>query len=448
MDNFLSEEKNDVKEIWQRIRKKDFSGNSGQAIKNSVYQFSTSLVSKIGSLIFTIILARLLLPELFGLYSLALSVILIFAVFSELGISSALVKYVSNELGKENKKLAESYLTYFRKIKLMLIFISIILLAIFSNFIANTLYQKPIFLALLAGIFYIIFIELVTFFESIFQAYNNFKKIFYKEILLQTLRISFVSVGVLLSLKYSLQSELILMIIILSLSLALFFCFIFMLFNKRKNKGETKLSSEEKKGINKFILATSVIAISGIFFSYIDKIMLGYFVGAEFIGYYTAAISLIGALSPLIGFSAIVLLPVFSRLKGNALENGFKKSIRLTFLISLTIFAITISFSYFIIWIIYGTEYILAANILRLLSPLIFTIPLIALYNSYFISQGKPAIINKFLIFSTLVNVTLNYFLISYLLTYGQLYAVYGAAIATIISQIIYLSGLVIGRKN
>jgi len=449
MDIF-EEEKNDFKEIWRRIRKKDFSGNSGQAIKNSVYQFSTSLISKFGSLIFTIILARLLLPELFGLYSLALSVILMFAVFSELGIGSALIKFVSSELGKGNEKTASAYLIYFTKIKIFFIFISVILLGIFANLIANIVYQKPIFLALLAGIFYILFIESVNFLESVFQTSNNFRKVFWKECLLQIFRVAFVLIVVILSLKYSLSQELTLMNIILGLTLAFLFSFFFLLFNLKKKifLNKEKLSQEQKKQSKKFLIFTSVIAVSGIFFSYIDKVMLGYFLEAEFVGYYTAAISFIGALSPIIGFASVALLPMFTKLKGKQLSLVLKKSAKLTIIISFAIFLITILSSYFIVLIIYGKEYLPSSDILKLLSPLIFTIPLISLYTSYLLSQNKPQIISKYLIISTLVNIILNYILISKLLVYGQIYSVYGAVIATIISQIVYLGGLGFSKKN
>jgi len=444
--NILEQEKNDFKEIWRRIRKKDFSGNTGQVIKNSIYQFSTSFVSKLGSLIFTIILARLLLPELFGLYSLALSVILMFAVFSELGIGSALIKFVSKANGNRNEKLASAYLNYFKKIKLFFILVSVILLAIFANFVANTIYQKPIFLALLAGVFYIVFIELVNFLESAFQASNNFKKIFYKEILLQILRITLVSIAVIFSLKYVLSQEITIMTVIIGLSIALFFSFIFLFFNldKKNFSNSASLSKEQKQEIKKFLISTSAIALSGIFFSYIDKIMLGYFAEAEFVGYYTAAVGFIGALSPLIGFASIALLPMFVKLKGKQLNLGLQKSIRITLLISLVAFSLTLIFSRFITLFIYGENYLLSVNILRLLSLLIFTMPLIGIYTSYFLSQSKPNVISKFLIISTLTNIILNYILISQLLTYGQIYAVYGATIATIISQFVYLFGLVI----
>ena len=447
--NFLNEEKNDFKEILRRIKNKDFSGNSGQAIKNSVYQFSTSLVSKLGSLIFTIILARLLLPELFGLYSLALSVIIVFAVFSELGIGLTLIKFISSELGRGNEKIASAYLIYFAKIKLFFILVSIIILGIFANLVANTIYQKPIFLALLAGIFYILFIELTGFLESTFQASNNFRKIFHKEILFQVLRIISVSTAVILSLKYSLEQNITLMNIILGLSFTFLFSFFFLLFGLKKKifASQEKLSTEQKRQIKKFLIFTSVIAVSGIFFSYIDKVMLGYFLEAEFVGYYTAAVSFIGALSPIVGFASVALLPMFTKLKGKQLSLGLKKSARLTIFISSIIFLVTLFSSYLIILIIYGKEYLPSIDILRLLSPLIFTIPLIALYTSYFLSQNKPQIISKYLIISTLINIILNYILISKLLVYGQIYSVYGAAIATIISQVVYLIGLIISRK-
>ena len=106
MANFLKRqiksEGNDIKDIWQRIKKRDFSGNTGLAIKNSIYQFSTNAFAKIGSLIFTIILARLLMPELFGLYSLTLSTILIFGAISELGVTQTMVRFVSKEFGEKS----------------------------------------------------------------------------------------------------------------------------------------------------------------------------------------------------------------------------------------------------------------------------------------------------------------------------------------------------------
>lgn len=451
MDTFLSEEKNDLKNIFQRIRKKDFSGNTGLAIKNSIYNFSTTLISKFGSLIFTVIIARLLMPELFGFYNLALSTILIFAAISELGINQSIVRFVSHSLGKNKKTKAKDYLIYFAKIKFILCFISIILLLIFSKFIAETYYQKPIFLALLAGIFYIIFTQITNYFISVLNSFNNFKSILFKEIIFQFSRIIFVPLAVVYAIKLSLSNETILFYVILALSISYFLTGVYLFFITKKKlyfqpKGSKILSKEEKKDANRFVILTAVIVLSGVFFGNIDKVMLGRFIAGEFIGYYQAAFSLVCALSSL-GMFGAVLLPIFSRMKNKDMDKAMKKITRIVFLTSLVFFALTFIFSTLAVRIIYGGDYFPAANILKLFSILILIIPMINIYLPYFMSQNKPEVIAKSLGISTIINIILNYILIKTLLPYGQLSAVYGATIATIISQGIYL-GILIFRKR
>ncbi|MEX0932613.1 MAG: oligosaccharide flippase family protein [Candidatus Pacearchaeota archaeon] len=452
--NLVKKEENDFIGIWRRIKTRDFSGNTGLAVKNSVYQFSTQSIAKIGSLIFTVILARLLMPELFGLYSLALATIIIFGTISELGIGQTIIRFVSKEIGKGKNGKVKSYLIYLGKIKIYLVLISSILLLISSKYIANSFYQKPIFLALLAGALYLISIQAVAFFQSALMASNSFKGIFQKEILYQTLRVILVPLAVVFALKYSLESEMILMMIILALALSLLITSIFLSINTKriyasKFKTNQKLLSKNQKSItNRFLLATAVLALSGTFFANIDRVMLGKFVEAEFIGYYSAAFTLIGALIPILAVAAIVLLPIFSRIKGKELENGFKKALRITFVFSFFAFIATISLAYFVILIIFGKEFLPSTNILRVLSLLLFVIPSIAIYQSYYLSQGKPKIVTKFLMIALVINIILNYVFITSLLPYGNLAAAQGAAIATIISQFFYLGGLVWRRKN
>ena len=447
------QDERDLKEIWRRVKKRDFSGNTGLVIKNSIYQLSTQIIAKIGALIFTIILARLLMPELFGLYNLALSTILVFVAFSQLGLSQAIVTFISKELGKKGKKTL-SYLIYFGKIKASLVLASAIFLLTLSGFIANNFYQKPIFLALLAGSLYIIFVQAVSFLQYLAQASNSFKGVLQKEIVFQVLRVILVPLIIILSINHSISDEKTLMLVILSLALSLFLTSIFLFFDinkiyfkkyKEKNK---KLSKNQKKSVNKFVIATAVLALSGLFFNYIDKIMLGRFVEAEFIGYYTAAFSLVGALIPIVSFSAIVLLPIFSRLKGKRLERGFKKSMKLTLGLSIVLFMIVLLIAPQAISLIYGGEYTLSIGILRILSLLLVILPLTGIYTTYFVSNKKPQTVAKLLIFTTMLNIVLNYLLITYLVRYGDLSAVYGVSTATLISQGVLLVGLILKRKN
>ena len=123
MGKLTDEGVRDFKEIWRRIRRGDFSGNIGLVIKNSIYLFSSNLIAKLGSFIFIIILARMLMPELFGLYSLSLSIILIFSGMADLGIGVTLLRFVSRELGRKNNEKAMAYIDYLARIKFILVFL-------------------------------------------------------------------------------------------------------------------------------------------------------------------------------------------------------------------------------------------------------------------------------------------------------------------------------------
>lgn len=438
--------------LINQFARRDFQGYTGLAMKNSGYQFATTLVSKVGSIIFTIILARILMPELFGLYSLALATIIMVSSFFELGIPTVMIQKVSKSLSKKENSKAKAYFKYLLKVKIIFVFISIIFILLASSFLANDYYNKPIFLALLAGAFYILSTGFIGFFTSLLQSINNFKVIFYQEFLLQVLRIIATPLITLYALKNFLSGDLTLFFIIISLAVANLISLLFLLLisSKKidflKSKSE-KLKEREKKETNRFLILISTTALSGMFFSYIDIFMLGHFVSGEFIGYYQAALSIIGSIFPLIPLAA-VLFPIFSRIEGDQLERGFKKSLYITALISVALFILLFLLSPFLIKIIFGDEYLLAVPLLRILSLLMIITPSITIYYNYFIAIGKPGITTKSLIISTLLNIVLNYFLISYFLNYSQFYAVIGASIGTIISRYFYFFVLLISKRR
>ncbi|MEK6823606.1 MAG: oligosaccharide flippase family protein [Nanoarchaeota archaeon] len=439
----IKEGEKDIKEIYKRFWKRDFSGNTGQAIKNGTYNFSTTIVQKIGAIFFTIIIARLLMPELFGLYSLALATIGIFAVISDLGISSTLIRFLSKELVK-NKPNPKGYYNYLLKIKFLLILFASLTLILSAYWVSNIYYDKPLFYALLAGGLYIFITGFLGFFESIYQSFNNFKKSLIKESIYQALRLVFIPLIIIFSLKFS--NEILLLNILLGLSFCYLIALIFLFFKKPILLGK-ELNKKQKGQVNRFILPLTATALAGVFFANIDKIMLGHFVSAEFIGYYTVAFSLIVAVMGFLSFSG-ALFPIFSRLGGKELERGLRKSIKIVLPASFIIILITLIFSPLIIKIIYGAQYSLSINILRLFLPLIISEPIAAIYTNYYVSKGKTKLIAKLLISTALLNIILNYILIIALLPRGNLAAVFGAVIATVISRYVFLLGLIIFKRK
>lgn len=440
----IRREENDIKDVFNRLIHRNFRGNIGQAIKNSSYFFSSTLVAKIGSFIFTVILARLLMPELFGLYGLALSTILIFMSFSSSGIGGTLVKFVSKELYINKKKKAKAYAVYIGKIKLALILITSGALLLLSKFAADSYFQKPIFLALVAGAFYIFFGEVSNFLTSLIKSCNYFNGVLYREIFFQSFRIILVLGSVYLALKSGLNDEITLFLLILALSLSyIISSFLTYLVVRKKinfiQESHKELNVKDKKRVRVFIYAMVASALSGAFFSHVDVIMLGHFVVSEFIGYYNAAMSLVVAIIPMISFSS-ALLPVFSRIKGKELEKGFTKSVGIIFLLSIIIALVVLIFAPIFVNLIFGEAYSDAISVLRVLSSLIVLVPVLTIYEAYFVSIEKPQIVATFLIISTILNIILNYLLISYLLQFGQLQAIIGAAFATVASKAFILT--------
>lgn len=451
--DIIKEEIGDLKDIARRVRMKNLGGNTGQAIKNSSYQFIQSLVMKVGSLFFTIVIARMFMPELMGLYSLSLATIVMFVSVSDLGISSAVITFVSRMLGKNDPAKAKGYVKKLFKWKLSMVTLFSLILLASSYFMANNYYNKPIFYALLAGVLYLPAVTLLGFLEQMFKTINSFREPLIKEISFQITRFALVPIAIFFLLKSNLSNDAIVAAVLLVItSCYLFSILILSILSKNKFKflkiKEKKLNKSEVKDLKKFILPLSVLSLSGVFFGYVDTLMLGHYVSSSFIAYYGASFALIGSASAIIGFSASALMPIFSRMQGKSLEKIFSKTRNLTLLISLAAGVFTYLVAWWVIKLAYGEAYLTAVPILKYLSILVVILPIIALYNSYFISQKRTRTIAGLIIISTALNITFNFIGINYgLAHYGEMGGVLGAVGATVLSRVVHLSGLVFWRK-
>jgi O-antigen/teichoic acid export membrane protein len=175
--------------------------------------------------------------------------------------------------------------------------------------------------------------------------------------------------------------------------------------------------------------------------------MLGHFVDSIFLGYYRAAFVLISSFSALLPFSG-VLLPIFTQIGGKRLKRGVQKSFKYLIIVAIPLTIGLMILSKYIIFLLYGKEYLPASVPLLFLSLLIIVTPLIALYSAIFQAKEKPMFLAKFAIISLLINIVLNYILIKTLLSISQQYAIIGAAIATLISNIFLLAVLMIKTNS
>lgn len=427
--------------ITNRILKRDFSGNTGLALKNSLISFLTSSFSKLGSIIFVyLIMMRYLSQEVFGLYSLTLSTILLFSGLADLGIGGALVHFVS-----KNGRKSKGYIRYLFKIRLITTSIGGIGLIVIGYFLSKFYYNQPIFLGIIAGAFYLLSINLLGFFIGIFQGENNFKVPLFKEIIFQISRIVLVALAIYLT--NSKNSEILIFWIIVALGISTIVSCIFLFPDLKKYRG--KLDKKEEIQIKKYIIPLSASVLSGLFFGYIDTFMLGRYVLPEFIAYYNAAFSLIVSAVVFISFSA-VLFPIFSKINKKRLDIALNKSILITFFLGLFAMIFTIGISPYLIKIIgfvTGRDYTNSLIVLKILSIILLVDPLIGILSTYYYSIGKPKKVMKSVIISTIINIALNLVLIKYFLQFEMIKAVWGVSIATVISKLVYL-GLLFSKKS
>ena len=415
------------------------------AVENSVYSFVSIFISKIGGLIFTIIIARILLPELFGIYSLALSVITIVITFTDLGVGSASIMYVSDALGKNSKGKARTYFRYLLKIKFLLIIISILIVLAIAKYLSYNIFNKPlVFFPLVFACLYILMESLRSYLANLFTATKNLKPTPFLEVIYQVSKIFLSLFAVLL---LSTQFKVAGVFVAFGLSGFLFLVASLIILIKRDKKlFFGKMEKIEKPRVWQYIKFMGLASLSLVFFSSVDTLMLGAFVEASYLGYYRAALSLILTIASLLSISGI-LLPIFTQIHKDRLKRGFQKTFRYILMFSIPIFFGLIFIAKDLIIAIYGTEYLAAITPLYVLSLLIVVVPLVSLYSTLFAARENSRDLSGFIFISLILNIILNYFLIKIFLRISPEYAIIGSSLAVLISQCFLLISLSIRAK-
>lgn len=412
-------------------------------VKNVFYNFSSSIVNTSLSFLFVVFLARILKPDLYGIYGIVLSVVLLFSRFSDLGINTALVKYVSANI--KNKKETQAYAHYLIRMKFFVVLVSSFLLLILAKPISMfSLHDPKLFYILLVAVIYLIISSITEFSAAFFSAFNEFKYYPRKEMIFQVSRIVLVFLFILLIGKTIFN-----VFVGLILSYLITFFFVFITIKKRYGFifKYQKLPREKRKRVLRYVFYLTVTALGMAFFVYLSTIILSTFIEPRYVGFYRIAYSLV---TILIEFSTIglVLFPVFSFLKKSRLDGVFNKAFKYSMALSFPLaFILPITFKP-IITFVYGIEYSQSIVPLYFLSSLIITQTAFTYITSLFYAREKPKWPVIIMIISSILNILLNYFLIKYFLSLSQLHAVVGATLATFISNAFYFICMAVAVKK
>jgi len=388
-----------------------------RVLKNSFFSSSSALIRGIGGFLFSVIIARILTPEQYGIYALAIS-LCFFIMQMDFGTGYSAIRYLA--ASERDEYLARGYFKFFFKLRIALGLIYAILLIVLADFLAFHVFNKPeMSMPLKILAFFFLFFFLSDFIDCCSQAFQNFKYPAIRHAINESLKFALVIPLALIFFNG--------IFVGLALASTLTFILMFSLFRRRYShlfKGAAKKIETER--VLRFMGFVSIGAISGVVFSYVDMIMLGIFLPAEYAGYYKAATNIVFGIVGLTGIAG-VLFPVFTQLEGESLEDAFKKVFRYASILS---FPFAVSLAYFspqIVSVIYGVDYLPASLPLSILSPLII-FNATNFFGVLFGAKEKPEYSTAISIASMAMNVLLNYILI---LKFGMI----GAAIATTTSR-------------
>ncbi len=344
-------------------------------LKDATILFIGNSLNAVLAIVFTIVSARFLGPEGFGILTTVISLIIIISTLGDLGLGSSLFRFVSKYYLQGKKKKARDYQS---AIFTMRLFILLLILTFLIIFVRHNSYL--IFISFGVSSFLLLDFQIQTFqskkkfiSSSIFLVSSNATRIILTGLLIVTNRISLIN-------------------ILISYALAPLIIFFISL------KWDTpiiNLHTKWKKMSKKIIFFSGWMGIgkiAGTLSGRLDVIFLIKFLGPYQTGIYSAGRQIVQGIPIFVGSFATVIAPHFATLEGQSLKKYFKKSLVISMLLILALF-VGVFISPFIIKL-FGSKYHDSLNILRILiiSFIPFTLSSPAI-NMIIYSFHKPQII-------------------------------------------------------
>jgi O-antigen/teichoic acid export membrane protein len=402
--------------------------------KSSGIVFIGFFLSKLFTYFYRVVIARNFGSEVYGLFSLAITISSVFIAIAALGLVEGLVRYISLYRGK-NKPEKIKYvfsLTLFTSLISSAIFSLIFFLS--SNFLAVNIFHNSELV-----IFLKIF-SLVPFLMVLFGVFSSalraFEKIFWysfaTNIFQNLLKILFLVLLIFTGLNSGAVSMSYVLSIFGALVLSYYVCKHQVPWIFKKSTLKTEEKRQIKGEIMKYSLPLMFLGIFSFLFNNLDSLALGFFRNASEVGIYSTAIITVS----MVWFTQELFMQLFLPLvtkefsKGNFLlvKEISKQVGKWIFAVNLPISIIVILFPNAIINILFGSQFIAAGPVLRILAvgQLIFSLG--SLLTNLILITGRSRWVLINLIVVSLINLILEIVLVPH---YGLL----GAALAATISM-------------
>lgn len=387
---------------------------------NMSWLMVSQILTSVFAFVWTILTARYLGPSDYGVFGTAVSFSTIFGVFATFGIFTYLVRAISTDFENEAKYLNN---TLSLKIFLAIFYLTIIFFAAF--FLGWNRYV--IGFCMLFAFEYLIKTFHDVFFSS-FQAHEKIKYQAITNIIITVLTFIFIIVVIV--------TDFGLLGIAFAYIIANIIALIYAIYALRKHIIKPKLAFDF--AFYKVLLKAGIpFALTGLFYTIyysIDIVMITQFASTYDTGLYNSAYKLISVLTLFYSIYSSVIFPVMSKMfkdEKDLLHFSFVKSIKYLSLVTIPIAVFTSLYGYDLIGI-YGAEFIEAGGVLKIL---IWTVCFLFVNGACSLilnASHEEYSVTKIYSIAAVFNVILNLILI-------PKYSVYGASVATVLSEILIL---------
>lgn len=387
--------------------------------KNMSWLFISQIIASVCGFIWTILIARYLGVNNYGILGFAISITGILGIIDDLGISTHIVRHIATD-----KNSAPMYLGNAIPLKLIFSAMKVIITLIILVFLKTN--ELTITITLLFTL-EMIFKSYIGLLNGSFQAFETGKYQGIGNSLLNTTTLIFILI--------SIYSDLGIFGVSISYILANMITLIYEYYVLEKHVTKPKFEMNNAF-CKKITLLSLPFAITGILYTVyysIDIIMLTNIIGNYATGIYNATYKLISVLTLFYSIYTAVIFPVMSKFFKNdkkLLLISYEKSIKYLMMVMIPFAIATMFYSLDIIQLVYGHEYDAASSVL---SILIWTVCLLFISgagNTLLNASHKEVTVTKIYAFAAIFNIVLNLFMIP---TFSYI----GAAVSTVLSDVL-----------
>lgn len=399
--------------------------------KNFFWLFTGNVGSRIFKAAIVIYAARKLGADGYGIFSYAVGLAGFFVFIKNIGVDAVLTREVAKDSEKQHEYLSTAF--WIEIILLVITFLLIIFIA-------------PIFSGVKGAAVLLPFVALALIFDDLRDLFIAFfrgkEKMELEALVMAAANISLAIFGFIVLFFLPTPKSFAISTAAASLFGLIAAVFLIKPFLKGILKNFTK---NLVAPILKSALPIAIGGFASVFLFNVDIVMLGWWRGANEIGFYSAAQKIVGMLAIFSGFISVATFPSLSRFAHSDSWQEIKKlaetSLKMIFIIALPLVAGGVILKDSLIGFLFGADYLPAANTFAILLFSILAVHPLPIYSNILFAFDRQAKLINYAIIASACNVALNFVLI-------PKYGIEGASAATLISFFVYIFLIQRSMKN